>query len=280
LYGAAVPEIVIEQSDDPRLADFVGLTDPQLRQRVEAERQFFIAESPLVVEALVRSGRSIRSVLVTPLQHDALAAALADLDAPVYVARPEILRKVVGFDLHRGAVASADRWPLPTVESVVHDAKRIAVLQKLGDHENLGGIFRNAAALGIDAVLLDSECADPLYRRCVRVSIGHAITVPWTRIESLDQIRELGFELFALTPAAGSVPLDAVDWPERYALLLGSEGPGLSAEWLAAADARVTIPMRPEADSLNVATAAAIAFYQSGSYSAGSYSAGSDQSGS
>jgi tRNA G18 (ribose-2'-O)-methylase SpoU len=285
LYGAAVPEIVIEQSDDPRLADFVGLTDPQLRQRVEAERQFFIAESPLVVEALVRSGRSIRSVLVTPLQRDALAAVLADLDAPVYVARPEILRMVVGFDLHRGAVASADRWPLPTVESVLRDckggpARRVAVLQKLGDHENLGGIFRNAAALGIDAVLLDSECADPLYRRCVRVSIGHAITVPWTRIESLDQIRALGFELFALTPAAGSVPLDAVDWPDRYALLLGSEGPGLSPEWLAAADARVTIPMRPEADSLNVATAAAIAFYQSGSYPAGSYPAGTYPAGS
>jgi tRNA G18 (ribose-2'-O)-methylase SpoU len=263
LYGAAVAEIVIEQADDPRLADFVGLTDPQLRRRVEAERQFFIAESPLVVEALVRSGRSIRSVLVTPLQRDALAAALADLDAPVYVARPEILRKVVGFDLHRGAVASAERWVLPTVESVLASARRVAVLQKLGDHENLGGIFRNAAALGIDAVLLDTECADPLYRRCVRVSIGHAITVPWTRIESLDQVRAVGFPMFALTPAADAVPLDAVDWPERYALLLGSEGPGLSAEWLAAADARVTIPMRPKADSLNVATAAAIAFYSS-----------------
>jgi tRNA G18 (ribose-2'-O)-methylase SpoU len=260
-YGAAVAEIVIDQPDDPRLADYVGLTDPQLRQRVEAERQFFIAESPLVVERLVRSGRPIRSVLVTPLQHGALAASLAGLDAPVYIARPEILRKVVGFDLHRGAVASAERWQLPTVEAAVGSARRIAVLQKLGDHENLGGIFRNAAAFGIDAVLLDGECADPLYRRCVRVSIGHAITVPWTRVESLDQIRALGFTLFALTPAARSVPLATVDWPERYALLLGSEGPGLSAEWLAAADVRVAIPMRPEADSLNVATAAAIAFY-------------------
>jgi tRNA G18 (ribose-2'-O)-methylase SpoU len=269
LYGAAVAEIVIDQPDDARLADFVGLTDPQLRRRVEAERQFFIAESPLVVAKLVRSGRPIRSVLVTPLQRDALADSLAGLDAAVYVARPEILRKVVGFDLHRGAVASAARWPLPSVESVLQSARRVAVLQKLGDHENLGGIFRNAAAFGIDAVLLDSECADPLYRRCVRVSIGHAITVPWTRIESLDQLRDLGFQLFALTPAAGSVPLQTVDWPERYALLLGSEGPGLSDAWLAAADARVAIPMHPEADSLNVATAAAIAFY-----------AGADQSGS
>ena len=120
------------------------------------------------------------------------------------------------------------------------------MVQKLGDHENLGGIFRNAAAFGIDAVLLDAECADPLYRRCVRVSIGHVLTVPWTRIESLDELRERGFALFALTPARRMrVPLDAVDWPERYALLLGSEGPGLSAEWLAAADARVRIPMQP-----------------------------------
>jgi tRNA G18 (ribose-2'-O)-methylase SpoU len=266
LYRAAVAAIAIDDADDPRLADYVGLTDPQLRQRVEAERQFFIAESPLVVEALVRSGRSIRSVLVTPRQHNALAASLDHVDAPVYVARPEILRKVVGFDLHRGAVASADRWPLPTVQSVLRDAngalvRRVAVLQKLGDHENLGGVFRNAAALGIDAVLLDPECADPLYRRCVRVSIGHAITVPWARLASLDDVRALGFTLFALTPAPDARPLAEIDWPGHYALLLGSEGPGLSPEWLAAADARVTIPMRPEADSLNVATAAAIAFY-------------------
>ena len=139
----------------------------------------------------------------------------------------------------------------------------MAVVQKLGDHENLGGIFRNAAAFGVDAVLLDKECADPLYRRCVRVSIGHAITVPWTRVASLGEVREHGFSLFALTPAGDTTPLDAVPWPERFALLLGSEGPGLSPDWLAAADERVRIPMRPEADSLNVATAAAIAFYAS-----------------
>ena len=257
----AVPAIVIDHADDPRLAEYVGLTDPQLRQRVEAERNFFIAESPLVVEKLVRSGRSVRSVLVTPGQHDALGATLVGLDAPVYIARPEVLRAVVGFDLHRGAVASADRWPIPEAASMLGSARRVAVLQKLGDHENLGGVFRNAAAFGIDAVLLDPECADPLYRRCVRVSIGHVLSVPWARVQSLDELRSLGFALLALTPAPDATPLGAVEWPERCALLLGSEGPGLSADWLAAADARVTIPMRPEADSLNVATAAAIAFY-------------------
>jgi tRNA G18 (ribose-2'-O)-methylase SpoU len=256
-----VPAIVIDDADDPRLSDYVGLTDPQLRRRVEAERQFFIAESPLVVEKLVLSGRTIRSVLVTPGQHDALNATLAGVAAPVFIARPEVLRKVVGFDLHRGAVASADRWTVPTASAVLERARRVAVVQKLGDHENLGGVFRNAAAFGIDAVLLDPECADPLYRRCVRVSIGHVLTVPWARIESLDTLRAAGFVLFALTPAPDAAPLDAVEWPERYALLLGSEGPGLSPEWLAAADARVQIPMHPGADSLNVATAAAVAFY-------------------
>jgi tRNA G18 (ribose-2'-O)-methylase SpoU len=257
----AMPAIVIDHADDPRLSEYVGLTDPELRQRVEAERNFFIAESPLVVEALVRSGRRVRSVLVTPGRHDALAVTLDGVDAPVYIARPEILRAVVGFDLHRGAVASADRWPLPAVSAVLGSARRVAVLQKLGDHENLGGVFRNAAAFGIDAVLLDRECADPLYRRCVRVSIGHVLSVPWTRVESLEELRALGFVLLALTPGPDATPLDAVEWPDKYAVLLGSEGPGLSDEWLAIADARVRIPMRPEADSLNVATAAAIAFY-------------------
>lgn len=258
-----VPVIPVRDPGDPRLSDYVGLSDPQLRRRVESERGFFIAESPLVVAALVRSGRPVRSVLVTPAQHEALAATLAAVEAPVYVADPEVLREVVGFDLHRGAVASGDRWPLPGVPSLLERARRVAVVQKLGDHENLGGLFRSAAAFGIDAVLLDDECADPLYRRCVRVSIGHVLTVPWTRLGALDELRAQGFVLLALTPAADAVPLDAVDWPGRAALLLGSEGPGLSAEWLAAADTRVRIPMQPGVDSLNVATAAAIAFYAS-----------------
>jgi len=253
----------VDRPDDPRLSDYVGLSDPQLRRRVETERGFFIAESPLVVRALARSGRTVRSVLVTPAQHAMIATSLRDLDAPVYVASADVLRAVVGFDLHRGAVASGDRWPLPTVSSVLDGATRVAVVQKLGDHENLGGVFRNAAAFGIDAVLLDGECADPLYRRCVRVSIGHVLTVAWTRLHRLDDLRREGFTLFALTPEADARPLDTVVWPSRYALLVGSEGPGLSPEWLAAADEHVRIPMESAVDSLNVATAAAIAFYAS-----------------
>jgi tRNA G18 (ribose-2'-O)-methylase SpoU len=174
-----------------------------------------------------------------------------------------VLRQVVGFDLHRGAVASAERWPQPAVGPLLDGARRIAVVERLNDYENLGVLFRNAAAFGIDAVLLDSESADPLYRRCVRVSIGHAFLVPWTRVGSLDELRNRGFALFALTPDPDAVPLDRVNWPDRHAVMLGAEGPGLSRAWLDAADLQVRIPMHESVDSLNVATAAAIAFYAS-----------------
>ena len=258
-----MPVFNVEDPADARLLDYVGLSDPQLRRRIERERGFFVAESPLVVRAFLRSKRVVRSVLVTPAQHEVLAADLGDLDAPVYVAQPEILRQVVGFDLHRGAVASGARWPLPEAPALLASARRVAVVEKITDHENLGGLFRNAAAFGIDAVLLDAESADPLYRRCVRVSIGHVLTVPWTRITSFDPLRDAGFTTVALTPAAGARPLAGFEWPDRTALLFGSEGPGLSAGWLAAADVHVRIPMQPGVDSLNVATAAAIAFYAS-----------------
>jgi len=253
----------VEDPADPRLADYVDLADPDVRRRVEAERGFFIAESPLVVRRLLESGRRIRSVLVTPARLGSLTDAFerAALDAPVYVAPDAVLRRVVGFDLHRGAVAAADRWPMPAIEGVLHGARRVAVLERVNDHENLGVLFRSAAALGVDAVLLDSECSDPLYRRCVRVSIGHVLRLPWTRIMSVDEVRRAGFTTFALTPSAGATPIDEVEWPERVAMLFGAEGPGLSDVWLDGADHQIRIPMQPGADSLNLATAAAIAFY-------------------
>jgi tRNA G18 (ribose-2'-O)-methylase SpoU len=142
-------------------------------------------------------------------------------------------------------------------------ARRLAVCERINDHENLGVVFRSAAALGIDAVLLDSECADPLYRRCVRVSIGHVVTLPWTRLSSLDELRTAGFTTVALTPRTDATAIDDVAWPARIALLLGAEGPGLSDAWLAGADLCARIPMAPGSDSLNVATAAAIAFHVS-----------------
>jgi tRNA G18 (ribose-2'-O)-methylase SpoU len=255
--------LAVDDPDDPRLADYVGLSDPDLRRRIEAESGFFIAESPLVVRRLLGSGRRVRSVLVTADQHAALHDVLATVAVPVYVAAPPVLRRVVGFELHRGAVASADRWPLPPSPDVLGAARRIAVCERINDHENLGVVFRSAAALGIDAVLLDGECADPLYRRCVRVSIGHVVTLPWTRIASLAELRSAGFATVALTPHPDATAIDEVAWPGRVALLLGAEGPGLSDAWRRAADVRVRIPMAPGADSLNVATAAAIAFHVS-----------------
>lgn len=255
--------VVIDDASDPRLAEYVDLTDPVLRRRIEAEHGFFIAESPLVVRRLLSSGRQVRSVLVTPERYDELADALAAVpDVPVYVASGEVLRRVVGFNLHRGVVAAADRWPLPEPAAVLRDARRIAVLQQVNDHENLGLLFRSAAGLGIDAVLLDAQCSDPFYRRCVRVSIGHVLVLPWTRVASLDDVAAAGFTLYALTPDPEAVPIASVTWAERAALMLGAEGPGLTDAWLARADARVRIPMQPGADSLNVATAASIAFYE------------------
>ena len=253
----------VHDPDDSRLADYVDLSDPDLRRRVEAEAGFFIAESPLVVRRLLASGRRVRSVLVTADQHAALHDVLATVAVPVYVAAPPVLRRVVGFELHRGAVASADRWPLPPLPDVLGAARRVAVCERINDHENLGVVFRSAAALGVDAVLLDGECADPLYRRCVRVSIGHAVTVPWTRIAALDELRTAGFTTVALTPHVDATAIDDVAWPARVALLLGAEGPGLSDSWQRGADVRVRIPMAAGADSLNVATAAAIAFHVS-----------------
>jgi tRNA G18 (ribose-2'-O)-methylase SpoU len=259
------PPVDITDPDDPRLVDYVDLADPDFRRRVEADRNFFVAESPLVVRRLLDSGRRVRSVLVTPPQYEALADVLAAAapDAPVYVAPDAVLRRVVGFHLHRGAVAAADRWILPAVATVLAGARRVAVLERVNDHENLGVLFRSAAALGVDAVLLDPECSDPLYRRCVRVSIGHVLRLPWTRIGSIDEVRGAGFTTFALTPSSDAIPIDTVAWPDRAALLFGAEGSGLSESWLDRADQRVRIVMQPGADSLNVATAAAIAFYAS-----------------
>ena len=173
----------------------------------------------------------------------------------------------IGFPLHRGALASFARRPLAPVEAIVGNAQRVVVLEDLVDHTNVGAIFRSAAALGWDAVVVTTRCGDPLYRRAVRTSMGAVFDVPWTRLDHRVGLAELGSEGFttvALTPDAAAVSIETFDPPGRIALLIGSEGPGLSAEWLAAADARVRIPMHAGVDSLNVAAAAAIALYTAG----------------
>lgn len=226
-----------------------------------------MAEGVNVIRVLVAAPYGVRSVLVTPQKLSALAADLDGLDAPVYVARAEVMNRTVGFNIHRGAVAVADR-PLPlSPADVIDRATRVAVVEAMTDQENLGQLFRNAAALGIEGVVLCPRSCDPLYRRTVRVSMGQVLRVPHARLiewpHGLDALRAAGFAFLALTPAAEADDLDHVDRAalERIAFMVGAEGSGLTPEALDYADGRVRIPMARGVDSLNVATAAAIAFH-------------------
>jgi tRNA G18 (ribose-2'-O)-methylase SpoU len=266
-----VEPVVITAPADPRVDDYRRLHDARARRLMERPDDsgpgFFVAEGAHALGRLLASGRRVRSVLVDPIRLEALSGSLAGLDAPVLVADQPTLRAVAGFPVHRGVLAAADRWALPEPAAVLAGADRVAVLEDINDHENLGVIFRSAGSLGVDAVLLSPRCCDPLYRRSVRVSMGHVLSVPWTRLqpwpEGLGRVAGDGFSLVAFTPAAGAEPVSG--WRprpgERVAVLLGAEGPGLSPAALSAAHRRVAIPMRRPEDSLNVGSAAAIAFY-------------------
>jgi tRNA G18 (ribose-2'-O)-methylase SpoU len=262
-----VRAVLVEDPDDPRLDDFRDLTRADRRPDRPGGRGLVIAEGVPVVRRLLDSPYPIRAVLGVPPRIEAFGADLAALDAPVYTASADLMATVVGFHLNRGVLASADRAPAALVPDLLARAGRIAVLEGVNDHENLGAVFRNAAALGVHAVLLGDGCADPLYRRSVRVSMGHVLRVPFARLApwpaALAALRGAGFTLLALTPKPPSVPLTDLDPAAlpRTALLLGAEGPGLTGPTLAAADLRVRIPMEPGVDSLNLATAAALAFH-------------------
>ena len=228
-------------------------------------RGIVIAEGVNVVERLLRSPYPVRAVFGVPARIEALRPVLEASDVGVYTADKWLLSEVVGFRVTRGVLASADRPAPPDLDDVLARATRLAVLEGLNDFENLGALFRNAAAFGVDAVLLDPRCADPLYRRSVRVSMGHVLRVPFLTLPgpwpaSLQTVRDAGFEVLALTPRAEAAPLRDVVPPARTAVLLGAEGPGLTESALAAADRLVRIPMSDGVDSLNVATAAAVAF--------------------
>lgn len=227
-----------------------------------------LAEGTVVVRRLIGSAYPVRAVLGVRHKLDELLPELSTVDAPAYVVSADLMARVVGFHLNRGVLASADRVPPSPVASLLNAARMVAVLEGINDHENLGSLFRNAAALGVDAVLLGARCADPLYRRSVRVSMGYVLRVPFGVLPSwpqdLNLLRDRGFRLVALTPGAiGAVPLPAAGLGAagRVAFLLGAEGPGLSESALVAADQLVAIPMADGVDSLNVATAAAIAFF-------------------
>jgi tRNA G18 (ribose-2'-O)-methylase SpoU len=252
---------------DPRLSDYAAI-DPRIPRR-DVERAaviggYAICEGPLLVRRTLETDIRVRSVMVTPSRLRKLADVLEDVDAPVYVAEKAVLEEVVGYAFHRGAVASVERPVQPGLAALLAGARRIAVCEGITDHENLGSIFRNAAAFGLDAVLLDPTTCDPLYRRSIRVSMGHALRMPWARVEpwpdALDLLHEAGFTTAALTPGPGSIVLDQIDRSIPIAFMLGTEGPGLTPGALARADLRVRIPMAPGVDSLNVAATSALAF--------------------
>jgi tRNA G18 (ribose-2'-O)-methylase SpoU len=206
-------------------------------------------------------------VLVTPQRYGPLAPDLAGITTPVYLASQEVMNAVAGFDIHRGVLASADRRPLPEPAGLLSAARRVAVLEDVNDHENLGVIFRNAAALGVEAVLLSPECCDPLYRRSVRVSMGHVLEVPFAVLapwpEALSSLGDAGFGLVALTPDPGATDIRDLRLAAagKVGLMLGAEGPGLSAGALKFATSRARITMSGDVDSLNVGSAAAVAFH-------------------
>jgi len=259
--------IEIDDPADPRVDDFRDLASADRRPDRPGGRGLVIAEGVVVVSRLLASQYPVRALLGVRRRIDALEAELTPLDVPVYVASAEVMARVVGFHLNRGVLATADRAAMPDVDALVAPARLLAVLEGIGDHENLGAIFRNAAALGVDGVLMGPGCADPLYRRSVRVSMGNVLGVPFTTIrdwpDGLFTLRRRGFRVLALAPRPSAVPLSQVKLAGgRAAVLLGSEGHGLTDAALDAADELVCIPMRAGIDSLNVATAAAVAFHE------------------
>jgi len=252
---------------DPRLADYARLTDRELRTRLEPANGLFIAEGTKVIGRAVAAGYPVRSVLLAERRLSDLPS-LPVTGAPVYVVPDETVERLTGYRVHRGALASLHRKPLPAAAALAATAGRVIVLEDLVDHANVGAIFRCAAALGVDAVFLSPRCADPLYRRAVKVAMGAVFAIPYARMtgwwDGLAELRAAGFRLLALTPDQAAAPIGAAVTGQRTALLLGTEGDGLSSRWLHEADQAVRIPMHPAAlaagvDSLNVVAAAAIA---------------------
>ncbi|MGW1255325.1 TrmH family RNA methyltransferase [Streptomyces sp. NPDC002513] len=287
--------ITVEDPTDPRLRDYTGLTDVELRRKREPAEGLFIAEGEKVIRRARAAGYAMRSMLLSAKWVDVMRDVIDELPAPVYVVSPELAEQVTGYHVHRGALASMQRRPLPAADELLATARpvvitesvddhtdigtmlpsglqkgagrRVALFEDIVDHANLGAAFRNAAALGVDAVFLTPRCADPLYRRAVKVSMGAVFHVPWTRLTSwpkdVELFREQGFVTAALCLDEKSITMDelAARRYERLALMLGTEGDGLSVDALRAADEWVRIPMSAGVDSLNVAAASAVAFY-------------------
>ena len=257
----------ITDLSDPRLHDYLNLTDVALRRRIEPAGGLYLAESSKVIARALAAGHVPRSALMLDQWLPELRELLHPFDVPVFVGESELLESLTGFNLHRGAIAAMQRPPLPAVSDLLRDARRVVVLEDIVDHTNVGAIFRSVAGLGADAILVTPRCADPLYRRSVRVSMGTVLQVPWTRLAEwpigAEQLHDAGFHIAALALSESAVSLDefAARAPERVALVLGTEGGGLSPAALRTADTVVTIPMAHGVDSLNVASASAVALY-------------------
>lgn len=248
---------------DPRLSDYTDLTDVALRSKREAAEGIFIGEGELVIRRALKAGYALRSVLTSQKRLSTVEDVVGEAD--VFLAEEDILESLTGFHVHRGALAAFDRKPSINALDLLDGFSRIAILEDINSHTNIGAIFRNAAGLGIQAVLLSPSCADPLYRRAVRVSMGEVFAIPWGRFDDwpadLDVVRGAGFTVVALALGEASVPLDTVGRCAKAAVLLGAEGPGITRAALEQADVVASIPMSAGVDSLNVAAASAVAFY-------------------
>jgi len=261
--------IDVDNAADPRLDSFRDLNSADRRPDLPSGKGLVIAEGVLVVQRMLASRFTPFALLGTDRRLTELSGDLESVEVPYYRASAEVMAEVVGFHLNRGVLAASRRPEELSAAELMQSARTVAVLEGVNDHENLGSIFRNAAGMGVDVVLFGSGCADPLYRRAVRVSMGHALLVPFARLpewpKSLYRLRDNGFRLLAMTPAGDSQALaDAIPSlrDEKVALMVGAEGPGLTDVALRASDVRVRIPMANGTDSLNVATAAALAFYE------------------
>ncbi|MGM9470557.1 TrmH family RNA methyltransferase [Pseudarthrobacter sp. YS3] len=259
----------LESAADPRVSDYTQLTDVHLRKLREPAEGMYIAESSRVLRRALAAGHQPRSFFLA----EKWLADLQDVldaypDVPAFIGTASLLEEITGFHLHRGAMAAMQRPAPVPLNELLAGARRVAVLEDIVDHTNVGAIFRSAAALDVDAVLISPRCGDPLYRRSVRVSMGTVFQVPWARLESWPQdlalLQRQGFTVAALELTGDAVDVDelAAGNPDRLALVLGTEGAGMSAATLAAVDLAVKIPMRPGVDSLNVAAASAVAFWE------------------
>jgi tRNA G18 (ribose-2'-O)-methylase SpoU len=266
--GQVAQLITLDDPDDPRVADYRQLRDVNLRKSLEAAEGLFLAEGEKVIRRAAGCGYPVRSFLMARKWVEGLADVLDRTDAPAYIVDDATIEGITGYAVHRGALAALARRPLPPVKDLLAAPSRILILEDLNDHANVGAIFRCAAALGVEAVVLSPRCADPLYRRSIKVSMGAVFAIPYARMDDwykgLTAVRDAGFRLLALTPAGSATPIDEVGMDGKVALMLGSEGDGLSSHWLDEADEPVRIPMNPAAlslgvDSLNVVAAAAIA---------------------